>query len=56
MMPTLRLDDVLVSLIMGISFENETTYFGELTFNALVKFQVANGITPTGNFGDETKK
>ena len=24
-MPTLRLDDELVSLIMGISFENETT-------------------------------
>ena len=29
---------------------NETTYFGQRTFNALVKYQSANGIKPTSGF------
>lgn len=34
---------------------NETTYFGLLTFNALKKFQAANGIPNTGYFGPLTR-
>lgn len=35
---------------------HETTYFGMLTFRALVRFQAARGLPATGYFGPLTKK
>lgn len=38
------------------SVGNESTYFGESTYQALKKFQSANGIPSTGYFGPVTRK